>query len=157
MLGFSYVPSAGISAVLGIFLGVSVCASAWAGNEGDLRQKLFEMDKARALSGFDAAQEQACIRAFGSRYQSRYALSGALAFDESLSLSAYDRLFWKGQGNLRRGVIFTASVSDSSGAKAGNLICYYATTDFRLDFQSAYVLPLPTQGMTVASNGEGGL
>lgn len=131
---------------------VSGGAAAWAADEGSLRQKLFEMDKAAALAGFDAMQKQACLKALHSRYQSRYTLSDALAFNEPLSLGAYDRLFWKGQGNVHRGLIFTGSVTDPSGARAGSVVCYYATTDDRLDFQSAYVMP---REVTVASSGHG--
>lgn len=130
-------------------------SSAWAGNESNLRQKLFEIDKAAALADFDTTQKEACIKAFNVRYQSQYTLSDALTFDEPLSMIAYDRLFWKGKGSLQRGLIFAGSVTDSSGVKAGNLLCYYATTDYRLDFQSAYVLPLQTEEAEVASNGNG--
>jgi hypothetical protein len=136
---------------------VPAIPSAWADNESNVRQKFFEMDKAAALSSFDTTHQQACIDAFNSRYQSQYVLSDALVFDEPLSQVAYDRLFWKGKGNLNRGLIFTASVNDRSGAKAGNLICYYAITDFRLDFQSAYMLPLQMKRMNVASSGEGNI
>lgn len=132
----------------GILLGF--CSTAWADNDGGLRQKLFDKDKASALVDFDAVQKQACLKAFDSRYQSQYTLSDVLAFNEPLSLSAYDRLFWKGKGSVQRGLIFTGSVKDRSGVKAGSLVCYYATTDDRLDFQSAYVLP---KEVRVASSG----
>jgi hypothetical protein len=132
--------------------GLCIGSPAWADNESNFRQKLFEMDKVAALADFDTTQKQACLKAFNLRYQSQYTLSGALTFDEPLSLGTYDRLFWKGEGSLHRGLIFTGSVTDRSGAKAGNLICYYATTNDRLDFQSAYVLPLKTKGKVVASN-----
>jgi hypothetical protein len=148
---------AGVSAILGIFLAAGLCAPAWADTEANVRQKFFEMDKAAALSSFDTAHKQACIDAFHSRYQSQYVLSDALTLDEPLSLAAYDRLFWKGKGSLQRGLIFTASVNDRSGAKAGNLICYYATTDFHLDFQSAYMLPLQMKGMNIALSKEGNI
>jgi hypothetical protein len=132
----------------------SLCAPAPASadNDGGVRQKLFEMDKASALSGFNAAQKQACTNAFASRYQSQYTISDALKFNEQLSLAAYDRLFWKGKGSLQRGLLFTASVNDSSGAKAGSLVCYYAVTDNHLDFQSAYVLPVQIKTSEIASN-----
>lgn len=122
--------------------------------EGSLRQKLFEMDKVAALADFDAGQKQACINAFRLRYPSQYTLHDSLAFNESLSLAAYDRLFWKGNGSSQRGLIFTGTVTDPSGAQAGNLLCYYAITDYRLDFQSAYVLPLRSKGATAASSGK---
>lgn len=137
-----------------IFLScASLCLAypAFAGSEPVLRQQLFESDKAAALAGFDAAQKQACLKAFDSRYQSHYTLIGALAFDEPLSQGVYDRLFWKGEGSLHRGLAFTGFVTDSAGAKAGKLVCYYATTDYRLDFQGAYLLPLPAQGMADAA------
>jgi hypothetical protein len=129
-------------------------SSAWAGDETNLRQKLFEMDKVAALVDFDTAQKQACVSAFSSRYQSRYALSGALTLNEPFSLAAYDRLFWKGEGSLRRGLIFVGSVTDHAGDKAGSLLCYYAITDYRLDFQSAYVLPLKPEE-SAAAGGQG--
>ena len=100
------------------------------------------MDKDAALANFDKTQEQACVNAFNLRYKSQYTLNSALAFDEQLSRDSYDKLFWKGQGNFHRGLIFTGAVTDWSGGKPGNLICYYATTDSRLDFQSAYVMPI---------------
>lgn len=125
---------------------------ALAETESDLRQKLFETDKVAALADFNPVQKQACLKALDTRYQSHYRLSGALAFDERLSMAAYDRLFWKGDGNLQRGLIFTGAVEDQSGAKAGNVLCYYATTDYRLDFQSAYVLPLRAKNADMASN-----
>lgn len=124
-----------ISSCIGLCIGLP----AWADNDSNLRQKLFEMDKAAAIADFDAMQKQACINAFTARYQSRYSLNGDLTFNEPLSLEAYDRLFWKGKGNLRRGLLFTGYVTDKSQAKSGNLICYYAMTDNRLDFQSAYI------------------
>ena len=132
----------------------ALCASAPANAESDggVRQKLFEMDKAYALSGFNATQKQACTNAFTSRYQSQYTISNELAFNEQLSLEAYDRLFWKGKGELQRGLLFTASVNDSAGVKAGSLICYYAVTDNHLDFQSAYVLPVQIKTSEIASN-----
>jgi hypothetical protein len=122
-------------------------------NESTLQHKLFEIDKAAALAEFDTTQKQACLKAFNARYHSQYTFNDTLTFNESMSLGAYDRLYWKGKGNFQRGLIFTGSVTDPSGAKSGNLICYYATTDDRLDFQSAYVLPLQTTKAAVASNG----
>ena len=130
--------------------GLCIGSPALANNENHLRQKLFEADKVAALADFDTTQKQACIKAFNTRYQSQYTLSSALNFDESLSLDAYDRLFWKGDGSLQRGLIFTGSVTDKSGLKAGNLICYYAITDYRLNFQSAYVLPVKTKDAAIA-------
>lgn len=130
--------------LLFLFLATLLCLGSpvWAAGEVPLRQKLFEADKSAALAGFDAAQKQACVKAFNARYQSQYTLSGALAFDEHMSLIAYDRLFWKGESSVQRGVIFDAAVNDKSGAMAGHVMCYYAITDYRLDFQSAYMLPL---------------
>jgi hypothetical protein len=148
---------ASVPIVSTILLCMGLCASARADNEGNGRQKFFEMDKAAALSSFNTAHKQDCIDAFNSRYQSQYVLKDALTLDEPLSLAAYDRLFWKGTGSLQRGLIFTASVNDRSGAKAGNLICYYAITDFHLDFQSAYLLPLQLKGMNMASSREGNI
>lgn len=124
----------------------------WADNQANLRQKLFEADKVAALASFDNAQKQSCIKAFNSRYGAKYSLSDKLAFNEPLSLAAYDTLFWKGGGSSPRGLLFTAAVNDRSGGKAGNLICYYSMTDSRMDFQSAYVLPLQIEETVVASN-----
>lgn len=132
--------------------GLCIGSPAWADNESDVRQKHFERDKAAALAGFDAVQKRACVKAFNARYESQYILSDALTFNEPLSLAAYDRLFWKGSGEARRGLVFTGAVVDKSGAKAGNLLCYYSTTDDRLDFQSAYVVPLLVKAAEVASN-----
>lgn len=129
--------------------GLSIGSSVWAANETDLRQQLFQADKDTALTDFSKTKKHACIKAFTARYHSQYTISEALAFNEGLSRSAYDRLFWKGNGGLQRGLIFTAAVNDKSGTKAGNLVCYYATTNARLDFQSAYVMPLQAQ---MASN-----
>ncbi len=121
----------------------ALCLSAPAfADETNARQKLFDMDKDTALSSFDATQQQACLKAFNTRYKAEYTIDGTLAFDEPLSKVVYDRLFWKGQGNFQRGLIFAATVNDRTGSKAGNLMCYYSTTDSRLDFQSAYVLPV---------------
>lgn len=131
---------------------VSVSTIAWADNESSLRQQLFEMDKASALANFDKEQKQACIKAFNSRYESQYNLRDNLAFNEPMSLVAYDKLFWKGGGNLQRGLLFTAAVNDKAGAKAGNLICYYAIIDSRLDFQSAYMLPSQNKEAIFAAN-----
>ncbi len=128
---------------LGFLLGVCIGLPASADNEGGLRQKLFEMDKQAALASFDTSQQRACIEAFDSRYQSEYRLNGTLTLNEPLSRIAYDRLFWKGESSVQRGLIFDASVTDRSGSKAGKVICYYAVTDYRLDFQNAYMLPLP--------------
>lgn len=124
----------------------------WADNQTNLRQKLFETDKTAALANFDSAQKQSCVKAFNSRYQSEYTLSNELAFNELLSLAAYDTLFWKGGGSSQRGLLFTAAVNNKSGVKAGNLVCYYAMTDHHMDFQSAYVMPLPTEKSVVASS-----
>ncbi len=138
---------------LQIFFCIILCigAPARADNQHDLRQKIFEMDKAAALADFDAAQKQACVQALNARYPSQYALSETLALNEAFSQAAYDRLFWKGEGNLQRGLLFTGSVTDQSGSKAGNLVCYYAITDYRLEFQSAYVLPLQAAKAKAAS------
>ncbi len=131
---------------------ICISSVSWAGNQSNLRQQLFEMDKAAALTNFDSAQKKSCIEAFNSRYGSKYALNDSLSFNEQLSLDTYDKLFWKGDGNLQRGLLFTASVTDKSGDEAGNLICYYAMTDYRMDFQNAYVMPLQMEETVVASN-----
>ena len=127
---------------LGIITGLCISTAAWADNENNLRQKLYEIDKHTALTEFNDTQKQACLKAFTQRYQSQYNLQGELAFNEPLSMGTYDRLFWNGNGSLHRGLIFAGSVTNHSGDKAGSLVCYYAITDYRLDFQSAYVLPL---------------
>lgn len=119
-----------------------VLASASAGWAQNVREKLFEQDKAAALADFNATQEKACVKELNRRYQSRYSLNDALSFNEPFSLAAYDNLFWKGKGGVQRGLIFTAPVADRAGGTGGKLICYYAMTDNRLDFQSAYVLPI---------------
>ena len=93
------------------------------------------------------------MKAFDQRYQAKYILTSPLAFDESMSQITYDLIFWKGEGSLHRGLVFSASVKNQSGADAGNMICYYATTDDKLDFQSAYLLPLPIrQNATISSD-----
>ena len=120
------------------FFGVS--AGAQADDGIDYRKKFFEMDKASALASFGKKHRQSCVETLQTRYQSGYALAGDVAFNEAYSLAAYDQLFWKGSGDARRGLIFTAPVNDTAGKDAGNLICYYAVTDGALDFQSAYVL-----------------
>jgi hypothetical protein len=123
--------------------GLCIGLPAWAYNEHNVRQ-FFEMDKAKAHADFDRTQEQACLKAFTLRYHSQYTLNSALTFDERLSQIAYDQLYWKGEGTFHRGLIFTGSVTDWSGGRPGTLVCYYATTDSRLDFQSAYVMPIQT-------------
>lgn len=120
---------------------LSTGSSAWAGNEANQRRMLFEADKSNALATFDASHQQACLTAFRARYESKYSFGDALAFNEAWSQAAYDTLFWKGNGDAPRGVIFTGAITDAAGAEAGRLACYYAMTDGRLDFQSAYVLP----------------
>ncbi len=131
---------------------ICISSVSWAGNQSNLRQQLFEMDKAAALANFDNTQKKSCIKAFNSRYQSEYTLSNELAFNEQLSLDTYDKLFWKGDGSSQRGLLFTAAVDDKSGVKAGNLVCYYAMTDYHMDFQNAYVMPLQMEETVVASN-----
>ena len=131
-----------ISIVYLALASLCLCSPALADNESSSHQQYFEKDKDAALAHFDKTQEQACVNAFNSRYKSKYTLNTALAFDEPLSRGAYDQLFWKGQGSFHRGLIFTGSVSDWSGNKPGNLICYYAITDSRLDFQNAYIVPV---------------
>ncbi len=140
-----------ISHGLAFCTALCLSAPAWADSESDMRQKLFEMDKVSAIAGFDANQQHACLQAFNARYASRYRVKDALAFNEPLSQGAYDRLFWKGEGSVHRGLIFTGVATDTAGVKAGNVVCYYATTDDHLDFQSAYMLP--GKEMTVAANG----
>lgn len=132
------------SRYLAVVFGLSLCAAlpSWAASdESQRRQTLFEMDKTAALADFDSAQQQACLQAFRSRYSAHYTPSGALAFNEALSLIGYDRLFWKGERSSHRGLIFTGMVRDEAGTEAGHVLCYYAITDYRLAFQSAYMLP----------------
>lgn len=130
---------------------LSFSTAVWADNQSNLRQQLFEMDKGAALANFDSTQKQSCIKEFNSRYGAEYTLNDALAFNEPLSLAAYDKLFWKGGGSSQRGLLFTAAVS-KSGVKAGDLVCYYAMTDYHMDFQNAYVMPLQIEETVIASN-----
>lgn len=145
----SFVSSINVLYIVAIFFCLSFCivTPSWA----DMRQELYKMDKNLAITGFNQAQKRACIKAFHARYPSQYTLNGDLAFDEPLTLATYDTLFWKGRGSFPRGLLFTAPVTDESGSQSGNLVCYYATTESRLDFQSAYVIPMRTEETPIVS------
>src|SRR4051812_44560268 len=75
------------------------------------RRKLYEIDKNAALGEFGTAEQSACLQAFEARYRRLFTLDGTLAFSDRVSETVYDRLFWNGDGSMRRGVAFTAPVS----------------------------------------------